>query len=139
MTFKSIVRGLMRSRAVDPRGSGQFGALRDHGKRRHQGLDIKANPGEMILSPIDGDVVREAVPYPPFTGLLIRGSGEYDGYDVKLFYVTGLACGPCMAGTPVGYAEDLNKKYPGITNHVHMEVRYKGKIVPPTDTYQMCF
>jgi murein DD-endopeptidase MepM/ murein hydrolase activator NlpD len=139
MTFKSIVSG-MKSRGFDNRyGSGQFGADRDHGKRHHQGLDILAKAGVPVMSPVDGEIIREAFPYRPFSGLLIRGSGDYKGYEVKLFYVNGLRCGPCKAGDIVGFADYLGVKYPGIPNHVHMEVRYQGALKSPMDTYMMCF
>ena len=59
MQFASIVHGLMRSRISDPHGSGQFWADRDRGTRHHKGLDIVASPGEAVLSPVDGNVVRE--------------------------------------------------------------------------------
>lgn len=139
MKFVSIVSG-MRSRGLDRRyGSGQFGASRDQGRRRHQGLDILAGAGQPVMCPIDGEVVREAVPYPPFTGILIRGTGEFLGYEVKLFYVKGLRCGPCSAGEVIGFAERLAIKYPGIPNHVHMEVRYRGALLSPMDVYGVCF
>ena len=77
----------------------------------------------------DGIILREAIPYPPFSGLLIRGTGGYAGYEVKLFYVDGLWCGPCSAGTTIGYAENLAFKYPGIPNHVHIEVRRGGALI----------
>jgi hypothetical protein len=95
--------------------------------------------GEAIYSPIDGDVIREAIPYPPFSGVLIRGTGDYTGYEVKLFYVDGSMCGSVKAGGIVGSAQNLSRKYPGIPNHVHMEVRLNGSLIPPFDTYQMCF
>jgi murein DD-endopeptidase MepM/ murein hydrolase activator NlpD len=139
MRFASIVYGSMLSRTSDPYGSGQFGAPRDHHSRQHNGLDVVANPGDTVLSPIEGDVVREAIPYAPFTGLLIEGAGAYAGYSVKLFYVEAYGCGRVRAGMPLGHVQDLQHKYPGITNHIHMEVRYKGKLVSPTDTYKMCF
>jgi murein DD-endopeptidase MepM/ murein hydrolase activator NlpD len=139
MRFASIVYGSMQSRTSDPYGSGQFAAPRDHHSRQHNGLDIAANPGDTVLSPIEGDLVREAIPYAPFTGLLIEGTGAHAGYSVKLFYVEAYGCGRVGAGTPLGHVQDLQHTYPGITNHVHMEVRYKGKLVSPTDTYQMCF
>ncbi len=130
----------MKSRGFDARyGWGQSGASRDRGRRHHQGLDVLASPGEPVFSPIDGIIFREAIPYPPFSGLLIRGTGAYAGYEVKLFYVDGLWCGPCLAGSVIGYAEILAVKYPGIPNHVHMEVRRGGALVSPQDTYMMCF
>jgi murein DD-endopeptidase MepM/ murein hydrolase activator NlpD len=139
MRFASIVYGSMHSRTSDPYGSGQFAAPRDHHSRQHNGLDIAASPGDAVLSPIGGNLVREAIPYAPFTGLLIEGTGEYVGYSVKLFYVEANQCGPVGAGGLIGYAQDLKYKYPEITNHIHMEVRYEGKLVSPTDTYLMCF
>jgi hypothetical protein len=141
MQFRSIVTGSLKSRATDRYGSGQFHAGRTKGKKHHehQGLDVQAKPNESIFSPIDGDIIREAVPYPPFTGVVIRGKGAYAGYEVKLFYVQGYFSGHVTAGTPIGVAEDLSIKYPGITNHVHLEVRSGGKVVPPFDVYQMCF
>ena len=139
MAFASIVKAA-QSRGTDNKyGSGQFGASRDKGTRKHKGLDVKAVPHEAVFSPLDGVIVRECVPYAPFTGLLIRGTGEHSGYEVKLFYVQGLACGPVKAGELVGAAEDLSVKYPGITNHVHLEIRKNGKVVPPLDFYEMCF
>lgn len=141
MQFGSIVHGALRSRSTDRYGSGQFNAGRVRGGKRHhhQGLDIVAKAKEQILSPIDGDITREAIPYAPFTGLVIRGTGTYLGYEVKLFYVQGYRSGPVIKGEVIGRAEDLTKKYPGITNHVHMEVRNGSGILAPFDLYQMCF
>ncbi len=81
MRFGSIVLGSMRSRSTDKYGSGQFQAGRSMGNKRHshQGLDVAAKPRETILSPVDGEIIREAIPYAPFTGLLIRGTGTYAG------------------------------------------------------------
>jgi hypothetical protein len=139
MQFANIVHGLMRSRVKDDCGSGQFWASRDHHSRNHHGLDIVASPGETVLSPIDGNLVREAIPYRPFTGLEIKGTGAYASYTVKLFYVEAYGCGPVSAGSPIGHVQDLKVKYPKITNHVHMEVRYNGRLLSPFDAYQMCF
>ena len=141
MQFGSIVYGSLKSRQTDRYGSGQFHAKRSKGIKHHnhQGLDIAAKPNEIILSPIDGQVIREASPYPPFTGILIRGSGAYDGYEAKLFYVRGQRCGVVKAGDVIGVCEDLAVKYPGITNHVHLEVRFLGVVIPPLELYSMCF
>jgi hypothetical protein len=108
----------------------------------HQGLDIEAKPGEEVYSPIEGEVIREALPYaddPSFRGLLIRGAGAWAGYEVKLFYVEGLLCGKAIPGQSIGRAQDLTFKYPGITNHVHLEVTVDGKALSPTEIYGQCF
>lgn len=129
-----------RSRQSDRHGSGQYAASR--GGRRHQGVDIVVYTGQKIHSPIEGEVIREALPYADdlsYRGLVIRGSGDWSGYEVKIFYVEGLATGPVSPGTVIGYAQDLSRKYPGITNHVHVEVRRFGSVLPLTDLYRMCF
>ena len=130
------------TRQMDGYGSGQFNASRDGGKRHHQGLDVVSRPGEPVKSPIDGDVIAESVPYkndPRYRGVRIRGTGRHAGYEVKMFYLQGLFCGPVKAGDVVGYAQNLEEKYPGITNHVHMEVRQHGVLLSPLDLYKMCF
>ncbi len=48
----------------DGYGDGRFGASRDQGKRQHEGIDLVVTPGESILSPITGKIVRYAYPYP---------------------------------------------------------------------------
>lgn len=137
--FSPVIVG-MTSRRMDRHGSGQFGSTRSG--HSHQGLDIVSRAGETVFSPIEGQVIRQAHPYKDdssLEGVVIRGSGDHAGYEVKLFYVQGLFCGHVSPGSPVGVAQDLTTKYPGITNHVHMEVRYHGKLMNPSDVYGMCF
>lgn len=97
-----------------------------------------AEPGELIVAPTDGEVIREARPYANdhrYSGVLFRGS---DGVDFKIFYVTGW-CMMCLTeGAQLGTAQDLRKKYPGITNHVHVEVFVGGARVDPTDYFSHC-
>lgn len=136
--FSPITSG--PSRRTDAWGSGQYGAGR--GGRTHHGLDIIARPTEAIRSPIDGNVTREVHPYandPRFRGLEIRGTGNWEGYEVKLFYVDGEFSGPVRAGQIVGRAQDLGVRYPGITNHVHVEVRDRGRELSPIELFGMCF
>jgi hypothetical protein len=134
-----IIRN-QRSRRTDRHGSGHFGARR--GNRLHQGLDIEARAGEDVHSPIDGDILREAQPYADdstLRGLVIRGSGDWEGYEIKMFYVKGHFCGGVTAGAIIGCVQDLTAKYPGITNHVHVEVRLNGKVMSPMEIFGMCF
>jgi hypothetical protein len=95
-----------------------------------------------VFSPIDGQVLREAIPYrndPSFRGVVIQGIGEWLGYEVKLFYVQGIVSGPVRAGQAVGTAQDLGGRYPGITNHVHLEVRRGGMVIDPDQLFDICF
>lgn len=138
--FHSIVRGEMKSRVYDVWGSGQFGASRKG--RMHKGIDVVAKKDEDILSPIDGNVIREAFPYPDdkrYRGILIRGERSFSGYEVKLFYVNGFFSGAVDGGKLVGRALDLTERYNNITNHVHMEVYRAGTCIDPREVYLMCF
>jgi hypothetical protein len=138
MLFQKMTNG--RTRQRDSWGRGHYGAPR--GSRTHRGLDIVSVPGEVVSSPIPGHVVREAVPYandPSLRGVVIKGSGEWNGFEVKVFYVEGLFSGFVRAGDPLGHAQDITQKYPGITNHIHVEVRVDGEEVSPLDYFGMSF
>jgi leukocyte cell-derived chemotaxin-2 len=87
-------------------------------------------------------VIREAHPYandPRFRGVVIRGTGSWTGYEVKLFYVDGLFTGDAQAGQVIGRAQDLIGRYPGITNHVHLEIRKRGRELLPNELFGFCF
>ncbi|MET1257575.1 peptidoglycan DD-metalloendopeptidase family protein [Aliikangiella maris] len=122
-------------RKKDKWGGGQYGASR--GKRQHFGLDITANPGQDILSPIEGKIIRISYPYAndlKFTGLLINGSGAHTGIEVKIFYLSpapGVINKSVTPGEKIGNAQALTTKYPGITNHVHIEIKRHGVQVDP--------
>lgn len=129
------------SRGEDRFGSGQFGASRDHARRTHQGLDLVARAGEIIYSPMDGNIIREAIPYasdPSYRGLVIQGTDLWDGYEVKVFYMNGFLSGPVIARQPIGRAQDLSRRYPGISNHIHVEVRLRGRLLSPNEAFGVC-
>jgi murein DD-endopeptidase MepM/ murein hydrolase activator NlpD len=134
VAFHRVTSGGRRGR--DRWGSGSFGASR--GGRSHKGVDFVVAPGESVLSPIDGVVVRQLYPYGDdlrFTGLEIHGSGDWAAYRVKLFYVRKVKLGKVKAGDPVGVAQDLEIKYRGMTNHIHVEVRRNGTVVDPSKLF----
>lgn len=120
------------SRGCDPKGCGEFGTNRTHGS--HEGLDIKATPGEVIFSPISGKVTRFPFPYGndlSFSGIEIKNSD----YTVKIFYLkaTVLANSTVSAGQAIGLAQNIAKKHGGgMINHVHIEARDKfGVLLDP--------
>jgi hypothetical protein len=136
-----IIR-IQKSRQHDRWGTGKFGASRDHGHRAHRGLDIVTIPGEIIASPIAGIIVRETYPYKndnTLVGVLIKGTGEWSGFELKIFYVTGLFCGNAVPGQQIGLAQNLQQKYPGITNHVHVEAKKNGLQIDPYELWQQSF
>lgn len=137
-TFAKITSDF-KFRGEDPYGSGAFGAPRDKGTRKHQGVDVITEPGESVLSPINGEVTRFPFPYGDdlrFTGIEIKN----ETYTVKMFYVTATvkAGTKVNKGTKIAVAQDLKSKYPnGITNHAHFEVRENktGNIINPTKLF----
>jgi leukocyte cell-derived chemotaxin-2 len=128
------------ARQRDKWGFGSFGAGR--GGRPHQGVDFAVRAGDDVLSPVDGLILRPAAPYkddPRFDGVVIEGSGPWTGVEVKIFYVAGERSGSIKAGERIGRAQNVASKYPGITNHVHLEVRVGGRLLTPDAAYHQCF
>lgn len=138
---KNIVEN-QKTRVHDKFGSGQYGASRDAGTRTHNGIDIIASPNESIFCPIQGSIVRQAMPYkddPSYEGVVIEGREEWSGYELKIFYMEGLFSGDANESQKIGFAQNLTKKYPNITNHIHLEVRYKGELIDPFELWQYSF
>lgn len=123
------------TRDSDAWGDGRFGASR--GDRRHNGVDIVARFGQDVLSPVDGRIVRMAYPYANDTvlsGVMIEGLGRHGGLEIKIFYMTpadGMVGQSVTAGQTIGAAQSLQAKYPGITDHIHLEVRQNGVVRDP--------
>lgn len=131
-----------QSRVRDKFGSGQYGASRDSGIRTHNGLDIIVTPGEKIYSPFTGNIIREAMPYrndPSYLGIVLQGVDQWVGYEIKIFYVVGIFSGRASESQEIGSAQDLTVKYPGITNHIHLEVKYQGIQIDPFTLWQYSF
>ena len=73
-------------RGTDKWGSGHYGAKR--GTRLHNGIDIVADYGSDVVSPIDGTVTRISYPYSndlAYKGIFIKGSGAYSNFEIKIF------------------------------------------------------
>jgi hypothetical protein len=110
-------------RGADAQGSGEYGAPRGGGKK-HNGVDFVCKPGQGIVSPITGHVVREAKPYTdgPFSGLVI----ENDKIRIMMFYIQPdlnlIGKGEIEKGRLIGIAQNIAEKYPGITPHIHLRI-----------------
>ena len=75
---------------MDSGGSGLFGSKRDNGARIHSGLDFLSFEGQETFAPITGFIRKSSpsVKTPKLTGFAIKGTGEYEGVEVKCFYST---------------------------------------------------
>lgn len=111
----------------DARGAGHYGARRTKivaGKTvvyRHDGTDYEAEPGQVVIAPFTGIIEREARPYAGYSGLVLAGTRA----RAKLFYVKPdpeLMGKSVKLGHRLGLAQDISKKYPGMTPHVHFRI-----------------
>jgi hypothetical protein len=120
------------SRGSDTHGDGHFGASRGAG-RSHMGVDLNAGPGSPVYAPIGG-TVYVGDPYgndPTRRGQVhsvrIEAPG---GQTIRMFYVQPdgrLAAGTVVEpGAYLGVSESLQALYPGITDHVHVQVEERS-------------
>lgn len=113
-------------RGVDAYGSGAYGAVRDGGRRRHQGVDLMATAGEPVRAPIAGVVTRIGAAYAGQDRLrFVEIANAQTRYTARVLYVAATVA-PGLhvdAGEVIGSAQDLTVRYsPRITNHVHVEL-----------------
>lgn len=119
-------------RDCDDYGCGKYGASR--GGRSHAGIDIEATPGQDVASPADGRL-GEARPYRDHLEVPGVRVAMGDGIEVRMFYVQAdksLLGSNVLQTQTMGTAYSLQRLYPGITDHVHLELRVDGKSVDPT-------
>jgi murein DD-endopeptidase MepM/ murein hydrolase activator NlpD len=123
-------------RGCDDYGCGAFGAERDAGGRRHEGVDFDAAAGQAVDAPMSGFVSRIGYAYPGDPHYrFIEIENPALRYVARVFYVDpkvreGQAV---RVGQPIGEARSLQLRYRGITNHVHLEIeRLGGRHLDPT-------
>jgi hypothetical protein len=111
---------------MDKYGSGVFLASRDGGKRSHLGRDYIIVSGDDSLFPIHGVIEKVGRAYPDSSlgSVTIRGAGEHRGLLVKILYTS---CDHPVGyegqmGDVLGMAQSVSVKYPGITEHLHVEL-----------------
>ena len=113
-------------RTTDAYGCGEFGASRDGGERRHEGVDFRAEAGRKILAPVSGFVTRIGYAYPGDTTLrFVEINNPALGYAARVFYVDPtVQLGQAVRlGAVIGSHHTLERKYPdGMTDHVHLEI-----------------
>lgn len=113
-------------REHDAYGEGEFGASRDGGARRHEGVDYDATPGQDVVAPISGFVSKIGYAYAGDTDLkFVEVTNPALGYVARVFYVDpSVELGQAVrVGGVVGTAHSLQARYPGgMTNHIHTEL-----------------
>lgn len=113
-------------RTHDAYGAGEFGARRDGGSRRHEGVDYRARAGQPVTAPMSGYVTKIGHAYASDPNLrFVEITNPALNYAVRVFYVTPqVQVGDTVAiGRAIGTARSLQRKYPGgMTDHVHLEI-----------------
>jgi hypothetical protein len=113
-------------RVNDDWGGGLLGDSRDGGTRPHLGVDFVGEKGEPFYAPFPMHLYDTSYPY--------QGDAHYKGYkfrtkvgtvdfDGRIWYVvpnSALLGRDIEQGELIGYVQDIDAKYPGITNHVHI-------------------
>lgn len=123
-------------REHDAYGSGEFGASRDGGSRDHAGVDYLAEAGQDVLAPISGYVSKVGYVYGDDRGLrYVEIANPALRYVARVMYVeSAVVEGQAVRlGQTIGTAHSLQQRYPGITDHVHLELsRSGGRKFDPT-------
>lgn len=123
-------------RSHDAYGSGAFGASRDGGHRRHEGVDFVAEAGQAVAAPISGFVSKIGQAYADAPELrFVEISNPALGYVARVFYVEpSVELGDAVRlGSPIGKVRTLQDRYPGgMTDHVHFELAERGARIDAT-------
>lgn len=116
-------------RGHDDFGDGFFGARRDGGSRAHEGVDYVAEAGQAVHAPMSGYVTKIGYAYAGDTDLkFVEITNPALGYAARAFYVSpDIEVGASVRlGQRIGEVESLQGHYPGITDHVHLEILAPG-------------
>ncbi|XP_004586483.2 leukocyte cell-derived chemotaxin-2 [Ochotona princeps] len=107
-------------RTCDSYGCGQYSA-QSH-QRPHHGVDILCPDGSAVHAPFTGMIMGQEKPYKTKNAINngVRISGQ--GFCIKMFYIKPIKYkGPIKKGAKLGTLLPLQKVYPGIQSHIHIE------------------
>ena len=125
-------------RGCDNYGCGNPGARRDGGTRSHAGADYVATPGQDVVAVADGTVTKVGYPYGDDLSYRYIAIETTDGHVVRQLYVdpaNGIAQGSTVsAGQSLGTYQQLGTRYPGITEHVHVDIWVDNGTASPWNT-----
>jgi hypothetical protein len=116
-------------RDSDAFGYGAYHASRDEGARLHEGADFLARTGQTVVAPISGYVTKIGYAYADDLDLrYVELTNAATGYMARVFYVVpSVAVGDAVRlGRAIGQSMSLQGRYPGILNHVHVELTRIG-------------
>lgn len=111
-------------RGHDAFGEGEFGASRDGGGREHAGVDYIAKAGQKVVAPISGYVTKIGYAYAGDSHRFVEITNPALKFEARVFYVDpSVKVGDAVRlGDKIGSMDTLQKRYAGITEHVHLEL-----------------
>lgn len=118
-------------RTLDRWGQGHYGARRVNGP--HRGLDIKCRDGAAVYAPFNGRLNGKLTVYTDPTKAAINEGINLSGQGLcfKLFYVRpDRTSGTVRKGQRIGTMLPMQRVYPGITSHVHVQMCDKSDPTP---------
>lgn len=124
------------ARDTDKHGSGAYGAPR--GKRKHRGVDLACYPESIICSIRPGTVTKIGYPYSPQkhpdrAHLRYVQVTDPAGFELRYFYVEPAVELDAIIenGQALGLSQQLSSLFPGMTDHIHFEVKRHGQYFNP--------
>lgn len=120
-------------RDLDDFGSGHYGASR--GSRTHHGVDYAALPKSRLLSPVEGVVTKLGHPYADDLGYRYVEVTDMQEFKWRFFYVkpSVIVDDIIRLNSSLGFVQDLDLRYKGITNHIHLEIKNSdGNFINPS-------
>jgi len=135
---------LVRGPDAWARSGGGWGAARtSKGRpRKHEGIDILTVVGQPIVAPVRAYFLRVADPYIDKRDKKLLGAVLVAGDNTKLKFLyidplEGKVGKTLEEGEVFGYAQSLQHLYPGIQEHLHLEVRdHEGRRINPMTYFQ---
>lgn len=126
-----MITAKLKHRGADKWGSGEFGASR--GDRTHSGIDYACEPGMLICAPVSGVITKLGYPYADDLSFRYVQITNDHGQDYRVFYVEPRVeeGWEIRHGDVIGECQDLRDRYPGMVNHVHLEIKHDGKFCNP--------
>ena len=127
-------------RGQDDHGAGYYGASR--GSRKHMGVDYACYTGSKVCATVSGKVTKLGKPYednPDTPNINELKAYDYvqitdiQGRDWRYFYVKpSVKVGQhVLSDSVIGTVQDLDKIYPDITNHYHLEIKKGSEYINP--------
>lgn len=124
----------------DSFGFGHFGAPRtstSSNRKTHNGTDYMADAEQNVAACMTGTVNKIGYPYASDLQYRYVEIRSDDGFRVRHFYVfpaENIDIGvKIKQGQTIGHCQNLAKKYRGMKNHVHVEIKKDGELLDPDD------